>query len=249
MSSETKVLNIYEKICEIMGDLHYIQKEDKKVNNQYRFVSHDAVTAKIQPFLVKYKVVIIPTIINHVTETVIDNYKKELKFTTVTLKMTFMNAEDKDDSFETVSIGYGIDPQDKGIGKAFSYAYKYGVLKTFCLETGDDPEKDLIDVVQKQARPKPIPRGPRTETPTDCINNAEFDYILSRLDKSLDPDDTIKGVKEYYEGRFFHPRIEELPAIVEDRKKVLLLKKQEEQAEALEAENSQLDENYTNKIN
>jgi hypothetical protein len=41
-------------------------------------------------------------------------------------------------------FGYGIDNQDKGPGKAMSYAVKYAMLKTFCLETGDDPEKDDI---------------------------------------------------------------------------------------------------------
>ena len=38
--------------------------------------------------------------------------------------------------------GYGIDPADKGIGKAISYSFKYALLKTFCLETGDDPDQD-----------------------------------------------------------------------------------------------------------
>jgi hypothetical protein len=31
---------------------------------------------------------------------------------------------------------------DKGPGKAVSYAFKYALLKVFCLETGDDPDND-----------------------------------------------------------------------------------------------------------
>ena len=40
------------------------------------------------------------------------------------------------------AFGYGIDNGEKGPGKAVSYAVKYALLKTFCLETGDDPDRD-----------------------------------------------------------------------------------------------------------
>jgi hypothetical protein len=41
-----------------------------------------------------------------------------------------------------MSFGYGIDDQDKGAGKAMSYAVKYALLKTLGLETGDDPDEN-----------------------------------------------------------------------------------------------------------
>ena len=31
--------------------------------------------------------------------------------------------------------------QDKGVGKAMTYAYKYMLLRTFAIPTGEDPDK------------------------------------------------------------------------------------------------------------
>jgi ERF superfamily len=126
-------LNIHQRILGIMSELHYIAKGDKTVNGQYRFVSHDQVTAKIHPLLVKYGILIIPTV---------DEMTQDGNRTIVNLLMSFTNVDNRLDSFTIKSVGYGVDSGDKGPGKAISYAYKYGILKTFCLETGDDPDND-----------------------------------------------------------------------------------------------------------
>ena len=116
-----------------MAELDYIQKGPKTVNGQYRFASHDQVTAAIHPLLVKHGVVIIPS----VEELTQDNNR-----TVVKLALIFRNVDYPNDSFYTFHYGYGVDTGDKGPGKAISYAYKYALLKTFCLETGDDPDFD-----------------------------------------------------------------------------------------------------------
>jgi hypothetical protein len=57
-----------------------------------------------------------------------------------------INVENPEDSIESEWHGFGMDTQDKAIGKAYSYAYKYFLLKTFALETGDeDIEADRED--------------------------------------------------------------------------------------------------------
>ena len=128
--------NIYQRLNKCMEQVKYIQKEDKKVNNQYTFVSHDAVTAKTRQAFIDNGVNVKPTIVSHTqngnrTEMVID--------------VEFINIDKPEDKINTTSIGYGIDGQDKGPGKAYSYAYKYAILKTLMLETGDDPERELIE--------------------------------------------------------------------------------------------------------
>lgn len=127
------VPNIHQRIIGIMSELDYIAKGDKTVNGQYRFVSHDQVTAKIHPMLVKYGVTVIPSV---------EDVTQEGNRTTMKITVSFVNAEAPIDNFTVRSIGSGIDSGDKGPGKAFSYAYKYAILKTFCLETGDDPDND-----------------------------------------------------------------------------------------------------------
>tara|TARA_R100000655_G_scaffold49054_1_gene86570 strand:- start:287 stop:886 length:600 start_codon:yes stop_codon:yes gene_type:complete len=145
--NQKKPLNIYQRILSVMDDLHFVQKEDKRVNGQYTFVSHDAVSAAIHPLLVKHRIVVTPTVIDHT----IDGNR-----TVVNVEVNFVNADMPEEKITINSIGYGIDNQDKGIGKAVSYATKYAFLKMFVLETGDDPEQDLIEhqpdtITNKQA--------------------------------------------------------------------------------------------------
>jgi hypothetical protein len=133
-----KLLNIHQRIHAIMEDVKYVQKEEKKVNNQYKFVSHDAVTKVVREALVKHGVLAIP-----------DYYDiaQDGNRTSCHVSMQYINKDNPEDSIiiRCAGFGYGIDGQDKGPGKAMSYAYKYALLKMFALETGDDPERDQID--------------------------------------------------------------------------------------------------------
>ena len=55
------------------------------------------------------------------------------------------NSEDDDDSVEEIEIityGDGIDTQDKGPGKAMTYADKYALMKAYKIITGDDPDQN-----------------------------------------------------------------------------------------------------------
>lgn len=129
-------VNIYKRIVAIMGDLSYIQKGKKEVSmgpQLYRFVSHDQVASAVHPLLVKHGVAVIPTV---------EEIKQDTNRTSVKLAVAFVNTDNPNDHIITHHYGYGIDGGDKGPGKAISYAYKYALLKTFCLETGDDPDKD-----------------------------------------------------------------------------------------------------------
>jgi len=128
--------NIHQRILAVMAEVDYVAKGDKMVNKQYTFVSHDTVTARLHPQFVKHGICVVPS----VTGSSINGNR-----TAVELNIQFINADKPDDRIEIQYIGYGIDPQDKGPGKAVSYAYKYALLKLFALETGDDPERDIID--------------------------------------------------------------------------------------------------------
>jgi hypothetical protein len=139
-------LNIHQRLHAVMKDIDYVQKEDKKVNGQYTFVSHDAVTAKCRKAFIENGIISVPTIINHEREWVLTKTKNgEIQkiMTTVEVGIEFINIDNPEDRAKTVSIGYGLDDQDKGLGKAYSYAVKYGYLKALGLETGDDPEQEI----------------------------------------------------------------------------------------------------------
>jgi len=141
--------NIYQRLNAVMKQVSYIQKEDKKVNNQYTYVSHDAVTAKCRQAFVEHGIIVLPTVTDSKTDHYVSTmggrevtvYRTEVKLTTV-----FVNIDNKEDACQIQSIGMGLDTQDKAPGKAVSYAFKYALLKALCLETGDDPERDTKDM-------------------------------------------------------------------------------------------------------
>lgn len=130
--------NLHQRIAEAMGKVTYIQKE-RKQGMRYTIVSHDAVTAKVRPALLEAGVIYYPTQLS---------YDQTGNRTSCKLTMVFANIDDPTDRINVDSFGYGIDDQDKGPGKAMSYAVKYALLKTLGLETGDDPDLDQ-DVTYK----------------------------------------------------------------------------------------------------
>lgn len=139
-------MNLHQRILQVMKSVSYIQKEQKR-GMQYSVVSHDAVTAKLRPSIIEAGIVYYPVNIE---------LKQEGNRTECVLSVRFVNADKPEDYIETVAVGYGIDTQDKGPGKAISYAIKYALLKTFALETGDDPDLDQ-NVKHEPDKQKPMP--------------------------------------------------------------------------------------------
>jgi hypothetical protein len=136
--AEAKKPNIYQRMNKVMAEVSYVQKEDRKVNNMYTFVSHDAVVAKIRPSLIANGIVVVPRVVGH---------SQDGNRTLVEVEADFVNIDDPSDRITVPGFAFGIDQADKGPGKALSYCLKMIFLKTFCLETGDeaDIERQNID--------------------------------------------------------------------------------------------------------
>ena len=96
----TEPKNLTCRMLDIMADLDYIQKGDAKVNNQYRFVSHDQVTAAIHPLLVKHRVLAIPSTVEHIQE----GNRTQSK-----IRTTFINVDNPNESLSVDFWGYGVD--------------------------------------------------------------------------------------------------------------------------------------------
>lgn len=148
--AEVKGLNVTQRMLLVMRQVDYVQKDQKQIDNKYRAVKHDAVIAALRPFLAEYGLIVISNVIGHkITDTWetpgYDNRITRWTLTEADIELAIMNADDKSDFVVVKSFGYGIDNQDKGPGKAISYATKYALLKAFSLETGDDPDNDQGD--------------------------------------------------------------------------------------------------------
>lgn len=131
--AEFVVKNIHQRLAAAMGKVSYIQKDELKSGMKYRVVTHDKVTALVRPALLDAGVVYYPHEIKH---------EQVGNRTEVSMVVRFANIDDPKDFIDVPSLGYGIDSQDKGPGKAISYCVKYALLKALGLETGDDPDMD-----------------------------------------------------------------------------------------------------------
>jgi hypothetical protein len=162
--------NIAQRIAAVMGEVDYVQKEKKQGMN-YSIVSHDAVTAKVRPLLHKHGVIYYPRGL-----TVSQNGNR----TEAVFTVRFENIDDRTDFIDVETFGYGVDPQDKGPGKAMSYGVKYALLKVLGLETGDDP-----DTVQDD-RAAHVPAHPNTgEAPPRKSAKLDGPYdTLPKLEKA-----------------------------------------------------------------
>jgi len=123
--------NIHQRLHAVMQKCDYIQRE-AKAGMRYKIVSHDKVTAYVRPVLVENGIVYYPVALTR---------QQNGNRTEIDLTVRFANIDEPGDFIDVVATGYGVDEQDKGPGKAISYAVKYCLLKALGLETGDDPDE------------------------------------------------------------------------------------------------------------
>jgi hypothetical protein len=172
--------NVHQRLAAAMEEVDYIQKE-KKSGMNYTIVSHDAVTAKVRPVLLKNGIVYYPVRCDHVH----NGNRAECAMT-----VRFVNVDAPEDFFDVPTFGYGIDTQDKGPGKAMSYAVKYALLKALGLETGDDPDTENADYVPKDVH-KPEPK------PTPPSKDADARKVYSELEKDMRGNKTKADLKRW----------------------------------------------------
>lgn len=138
-------MTLVEKILAIMGDVQYLAKDDHVEfgKTSYKALSEEKVTSIMRKELLKHRVVVFP---------VAQTATREGTITHVDVVYKMVNVDDPADFIEIASCGDGADTQDKGSGKAMTYAFKYMWLRTFALPTGEDPDKissEELDAQQK----------------------------------------------------------------------------------------------------
>lgn len=127
-------MNIYEKMSAIMQDVQYLAKDDqvKFGATSYKALSEEKVTGIMRAELIKHKLVIYP---------IQQSASRIGQITHVDVMYRLVNVENPEEYIDIASCGDGADSQDKGSGKAMTYAFKYMWLRAFALPTGEDPDK------------------------------------------------------------------------------------------------------------
>jgi hypothetical protein len=183
--------NILQRLNAVMQEVDYIQREQKQ-GMRYKIVSHDKVTGLVRPALVKHGVVYWPSSFD---------VKQSGNRTELCCQVVFANMDDKNDYIVVDTLGYGIDDQDKGPGKAISYAVKYALLKALGLETGDDPDLEQ-DVEHKHDRAPHIPPAPPmpsvqgTPGASKAANRSTYDKLVMAIRNAP----TTKALQDWHKA-------------------------------------------------
>lgn len=129
-------LNLLSRLVKAQASAKTLDKTEKANGLKYDYVSHDSIASEASRVLTAHGILFFPTI---------DKIERDGNNTIIHVQAAFYNADDMDQKLVTQGVGYGIDNQDKGPGKAYSYACKYILAKVLLLNTSDDIEKHDID--------------------------------------------------------------------------------------------------------
>lgn len=157
--------------------------------NNFRAVSEAAILDVIDPILTKEQFYY--TI--HVKEQHLDireafgSKGKKLQFiATLTIQVSFYYW-DGELVCTTEAVGMGIDDNDKAMGKAYTYAVKYALLKLFRLRYGDDTDFKASEPLhtekpkedKKEDKPKEDKKTSKGKEP--LMTEKQRDYILGMM--------------------------------------------------------------------
>lgn len=183
--------NIYQKINEVMKNIEYLTKDDKVEFGitKYKAISEEKVTTAVREQLVKQGIVIIPIKQESENKELIRTEKSVNMLTSVHVKYRIQNIDDVNDFIEVESNGTGVDTQDKGVGKAMTYAYKYMLLRTFAIPTGEDPDKISSAETDKKVE---------KEVNNTKINKTKLNALNSSIENHKIPDIEVEKVLNKY---------------------------------------------------
>lgn len=187
-------MNIYAKMAAITAELKTVAKnvELSAGGGKYKAVSERDIIDAVKPLEEKYRVYSYPSGREILEAQMLQsestyNNKTTTKTTFFTRIMTtyrFVNVDDPKDYIETITFAEGIDAQDKGSGKAMTYADKYALMKAYKISTGDDPDYNPSEPENYTNQP-PQPPQPQWN---QYGQNANQNQNINQGQKFTDPD-------------------------------------------------------------
>ena len=170
-----------------------LMKSEK--GNNFRAISESAILDVIDPVLKEagwFYTVEVKKFDLQIREAYGSKGKKLQFIATVEIKLIFQREYDDGGvwSVTTESVGMGIDDNDKAMGKAYTYALKYALLKLFRLRYGDDPDAKAsealyLDKPKEKEEPKKENKPAKTSSSSSekSMTEAQRDYILGMMEQ------------------------------------------------------------------
>lgn len=183
-------------IIEVMKSVKGMEKNSNVGSgyNSYNGTKDQDVKEVFNTALADNGLCIVPTDIQE--ETKVDRWQQEYNgkmqqkqsvFTKVKVKYLLLHTSGE--SIELMGYGHGVDPQDKGAGKATTYALKNCLLYTFLTPVGKIDDTDTTHSQEIEA-PQASQPGPKKKTTL----KVDSDHFLNGIEKKA----TYEKMKEHY---------------------------------------------------
>ena len=186
------VPSLAQRLNAVRAEVTYVQKSSR-IDGKFNAVSHGEVLRKVRASSVKHGIVWWPesTVVLHreIVHTTTRKGDERLVFWTQCAVTFRVESVDDAEDFRLVQVvADGMDDQDKGAGKASTYADKTMMVRFFNLESGDDPDFDERDLTPQ----------------IDADRRAFIDRVaeLAALIEPSDPDSVIVSMLGYVSEKF-----------------------------------------------
>ena len=194
-------LNIYQRMAAITAELQTVAKNlnvETGKGKGYKAVSERDVIDAVKPLEAKHGVYSYPASRRVLESAALESEsewngkvtKKTTFFERIETVYRFVNTDDPTDFIETTTFAEGIDSQDKGSGKAMTYADKYALMKAYKISTGDDPDQTASEDVNYTRKATPAPM---------CADCGKLVYPVKKRDGTMW---SVSDMAEYSRRRF-----------------------------------------------
>lgn len=180
---------IAKAIIAVMNDVKGMEKNSRvgSGNNSYDGTKDQDVKEAFNESLSKNGLCILPIGVEE--ETQIDRWEETTNYGTkqkqsvfTKVKTKYMLLHESGESIELAGYGHGVDTQDKGAGKATTYALKNCLLYTFLTPVGkiDDTDKTHSDEIK-------TPQPKQTKLALDKDKKAkEWNGVVKKISEGVD---------------------------------------------------------------
>ena len=198
-------MNIYESIAAVMAEVPAIGKDRRNREQGFQYRGIEDVMNVLQPILSKYKVFIVPEVLEQIREERATKSGKSMLYSILRIKYTFY-AEDGT-HVEAIVVGEGMDMADKASNKALAVGMKYALFQVFCIPTEEmvDPDSETPEASMPKtvnyppAIPQDLPPEPAPE-PVLCDRCAQKIIPIKHGGHLYTVEEIVQRSQESYRG-------------------------------------------------
>ncbi len=182
------------KILTIAQEVGSIPKNGRNSFHKYDYVTEADVTKYFSKAMHKHGVAMFFSVLDYQRETYTTRANKSAFLATVKVEVKFIDTE-SGESMSSIFYGDGADSDDKGVYKAITGAFKYAMLKTFMVSTGDDPENDAEELA-RLTMPTNTPISFQKQQSTH--KQQQTKEVVSKLEQAASKG--LKAMRKAWEG-------------------------------------------------